>query len=130
MSGHLKSAFDEGRGRVFGAGLDKGFLLLLALAVLIGGVALAWRHDVVDIAGVLVGVASMAIFVTMPFLAVTIFCTSVSLLAQWAGTPETEDPPMAAVLGACAISLAIVVAIVGGIAHIPLVGDQLRAMFI
>lgn len=130
MSGSLKTAFQEGRSRVFGEGLDRGFYALLLVALLGGAFGLAWRQGSMDPVAILVGIASMAIFVAMPFLAVTIFCTAISLLAQWTGTKDDADPPMTAVLGACAITLAIIVAIVGGISQIPLVGAQLRSIFL
>jgi energy-converting hydrogenase Eha subunit B len=130
MSSSLKSAFEEGRSRVFGEGLDRGFYVLLLVALLGGALALAWRQGNMDPVAILIGIASMAIFVAMPFLAVTIFCTAISLLSQWTGTRDDADPPMAAVLGACAITLAIIVSIVGGISQIPLVGAQLRSIFL
>ena len=129
MTNLMRSAFAEGRMRVFGGGFDRSFRVLLAAAVVAGGLLLAFRHPTLDLPVILVGIASMAIFVTMPFLAVTIFCTTVSLFAGWAGVAEDADPPMSTVLGACALTLVVVAAIVAAIVQVPLIGDQLRAMF-
>jgi hypothetical protein len=128
-SGLLRSAAEQGRRRVFGEGLDRGFLLMLALAVAAGGVVLAGRSDAAGWLALLVGLTSMAVYVAMPFVVVTIFCTFSALVSLWAGRPDAEETPMGVVLLAFAFTLPIVVALVALVGQIPLVGAQLRGMF-
>lgn len=126
---NLRSAFDEGRGRVFGKGLDRGFLVMIALAVLGGGFVLAERGATGGWLGLLVGLASMAIYVALPFVVVTLYCTFSALVTRWAGRTAAEELPMRVVLTAFALTLPFVVALVVAIGRIPLVGAQLRGMF-
>ncbi|MDB5648826.1 MAG: hypothetical protein JWL62_346 [Hyphomicrobiales bacterium] len=125
----LHSAFQEGRGRVFGNGLDRGFLVMLVLAVLGGGFVLAGRGASGGWLGLLVGLASMAIYVALPFVVVTLYCTFSALVTRWAGRQSGEEVPMRVVLTAFALTLPFVVALVVAIGRIPLVGAQLRGMF-
>lgn len=125
----LRSAAEQGRRRVFGGGLDRGFLLMLALAVAAGGFVLASRSEAAGWLALFVGLTSMAIYVAMPFIVVTVYCVFSALVSLWAGRPDPEETPMGVVLLAFAFTLPIVVALVLIVGQIPLVGAQLRGMF-
>lgn len=125
-----RESLADGVRRVFGDGFDRGFKIMLALSLLVGGLALAWRHPEEGVLAIAFGFVAMAINIALPFIVVTIFCTASALILRLACPDRESDAPLPVVIGALVVTVLCVVAISWGLGHIPVVGAQLRGLFI
>ena len=123
----VRAALAEGRTRVFGRGFDLPFRLVLLLAWVGGALALGHRGALVDVAA---GLVAMAFFLAMPFVVVFVYVVAIAFIERLGGRDEMADPTILAVLAAVLLTLAITSGLVAGIAEAPLVGQQLRSIFL
>ncbi len=129
-AGHaLVAAWAESRKRVFGAGFDRSFRIVLGLAYVAGALFLAHRAGGISPASLLSGLVAMALFLAMPLVTIFSYLLALSFIAHRIGVPEDSDPPMGAVFSAFALALVAGVIFVGCAFALPMVGAQLRQIF-
>ena len=115
--------------RVFGAGFDGAFRMILLVAFLAGGLFLAHRSGAMAPSSVVTGLVAMALFLAMPLVTIFVYVLGLSYIAGRAGIPDDADPPLRVVFAAFAAALAAGALFVSGSFSLPVVGAQLRLIF-